>query len=46
MNESEQPGSLPMELLAQTLTHLIDPATHLTQVISTDIQPGMSGAAV
>ena len=46
MNESEQPGSMLIELLMQTLTHWIDPAAQLIQVSSTDIQPGMSGASV
>jgi aminoglycoside phosphotransferase (APT) family kinase protein len=46
MSGSDDAGSIPLALLAQTLTRRIDPAAQLTQVTSADIQPGMSGASV
>jgi Ser/Thr protein kinase RdoA (MazF antagonist) len=46
MSESEQPDPMRMELLAQTLARWIDPAAQIMHVSSTDLQPGMSGAAV
>jgi Ser/Thr protein kinase RdoA (MazF antagonist) len=46
MSEPELSGSIPLALLAHTLRNWIDPAAQLTEVSSTNIQPGMSGASV
>jgi fructosamine-3-kinase len=46
MSESEQPDSIPIELLAQTLECFVDPAVQIVQVIGLEIEPGMSGASV
>jgi hypothetical protein len=46
MSESEQPDSIPIELLAQTLERFVDPAARLTEVTALDIEPGLSGASV
>jgi aminoglycoside phosphotransferase (APT) family kinase protein len=46
MSEHENPGAVPLALLAQTLERFVDPAAQLTQVTAFDIEPGMSGASV
>ena len=46
MIEPEQPDSIPIELLAQTLERFVDPAVQIVQVTASDIEPGMSGASV
>jgi aminoglycoside phosphotransferase (APT) family kinase protein len=46
MSEAAQPDSLLRELLTQTPARFVAPAARLIAVISADIQPGMSGAAV
>jgi fructosamine-3-kinase len=46
MTTPEQPESIPVELLTQTLRRFIEPTAEITGATATALAPGMSGAAV